>query len=393
MPSPMTAPFFTSYARLDDSDKRLRKTIDKVRELLRAKLGLKEPDLEKIGFFDVTNIENGKDWEKALAEGLRNSRVIVCMCSPHYLSSEYCAKEFAVFQKRLEAAGKKMEGKVAIVPVLWEPGSPPMVLPKAISRYFQQFEDRFPKAYGTDGLATLSRLRMHRDRYTLSLIAIAEIIANAYTSSTLKPWAQPVTFEDLPNFFHDHTSASRPYSVTLTALHPDKIRWRPEGFAAGIANLADAILTKSSPSLGWREIDARLDTLTQQLQEASAARQISVVIVDDASIAKSPWKEMLALIEQLALPNVIVLTGRDDDEATATKLAGSHTTTRATFQISDAATFEHALRATITPMYLALVDADSAARVESQELEDQAKAASIDPTSHPKVQGPGGKRP
>jgi len=115
--------FFTSYARPDANRvSKLDKVVEELLERVRAKLGLALKPQE-VGFFDRTNIETGKKWEEVLGNDLRTARVIVCLCSPTYFNSAFCAKEFEVFRRRLENADKKVQGLPIVVPVIWEPGS------------------------------------------------------------------------------------------------------------------------------------------------------------------------------------------------------------------------------------------------------------------------------
>ena len=102
--------FFASYARIDDEREELREVMEQLIHAVKVELG---NQVEV--FFDVEDIENGEDWETRLGDSLRNLRVLVSMCSPSYVKSAYCAKEFAVFRQRLADAAESIDA--AILPV------------------------------------------------------------------------------------------------------------------------------------------------------------------------------------------------------------------------------------------------------------------------------------
>ena len=58
---------------------------------------------EKIGFRDKKEIYPGADWRNALSKSLQTSKVLLCLYSQSYFASDYCGKEFAVFQQRVKA--------------------------------------------------------------------------------------------------------------------------------------------------------------------------------------------------------------------------------------------------------------------------------------------------
>jgi len=101
--------FFTSYARLDNREGRLTTAVNRLRDRLIAKTG------ENVEiFFDTQELKNGVEWQERLGAALKDTRVIVCLCSPAYLKSAFCAKEFEIFRLRVEAAAGH---DVAIIPI------------------------------------------------------------------------------------------------------------------------------------------------------------------------------------------------------------------------------------------------------------------------------------
>src|SRR5882757_6904657 len=98
----MTHTFFASYATLDNKSKWLQKVVLDLRDRVRERLGAL--DAAQVGFFAVFDgIPAAADWERALGDGAREARVIVCFCSNTYFNSEYCAAEFEIFRRRLKA--------------------------------------------------------------------------------------------------------------------------------------------------------------------------------------------------------------------------------------------------------------------------------------------------
>ena len=94
----MSFVFFTSYAR-DNKTHYLEKF---VRELSQQVLDKTNFPPEQIGFFDGSNIETGQDWVRVLGDALRTCKVIVCLCTPRSLNSQFCGKEMQVFLLRRE---------------------------------------------------------------------------------------------------------------------------------------------------------------------------------------------------------------------------------------------------------------------------------------------------
>ena len=120
--------FFFSYKRVVDGPY-LQIFFEKLSEELSGELQL-DPG-EEIGFFDEKGIELGDAWEPTIANALQQSKVLVCAYSPRYFQSEYCGKEWQVFQMRRELhRQQKLAGDPSaqlppvIIPVLWQPCTP-----------------------------------------------------------------------------------------------------------------------------------------------------------------------------------------------------------------------------------------------------------------------------
>src|SRR5690349_13388755 len=113
--------FFASYAGLDNDKDQLRNVIVELRKSVRSKLGA--TDVDEVGFiYQAGSIKTGQDWQNELGEAIRHANVLVCFCSNTYFNSEYCANEFEVFRKRLNAFGAAGAELLAIIPVIWDVG-------------------------------------------------------------------------------------------------------------------------------------------------------------------------------------------------------------------------------------------------------------------------------
>lgn len=117
--------FFFSYKRSADT-RYLEGFFNDLSKEVAGQLELK--DHTKVGFFDERDIELGVNWEPAIARALQESAVLVCAYTPQYFKSEYCGKEWQVFQMRRErykelaklAGDQKADLPPVIKPILWQ---------------------------------------------------------------------------------------------------------------------------------------------------------------------------------------------------------------------------------------------------------------------------------
>jgi tetratricopeptide (TPR) repeat protein len=80
---------FISYAHADNTRGQVRDLCDAVRQDFRRFAGR---DLEV--FFDEAAIPTMADWERRIAQGLRESRLFLAVLSPGYFASAYCLREW-----------------------------------------------------------------------------------------------------------------------------------------------------------------------------------------------------------------------------------------------------------------------------------------------------------
>jgi hypothetical protein len=386
MPEP-TAVFFTSYARSDNGDTKLEGAIRKLETRVRAKIGA--ADDAKIAFFDVEDIKTGQDWEQRLDSVLRSARMIVCMCSPTYVNSAFCAKEFEVFRRRFVQASAP--DNVVIVPVIWEPG----LLPAAVQKF--QFTDAsLPDAYGkTLGLSHFARLPSQAGKLEDAIEALADVINRAEQNGVLEEWHEPIKFEDLPSFVHNPRS-ERYQNVTLTVLHGDRAQWKMRTLRRSVGALADAAAKDLQISL--EILDPDVVTLGARLDQAKAHRHMSIVAIDVDDARTAPWQQLLADIDAAKRSNLAVLVGWKNPELvssgdrqaklrTLLPASSGPTALHTYFPLGDERNAASALKATIAALQMALIDEDKhlAQTVDSAELRNEAEANGIDVDSRPSV--------
>lgn len=145
--------FFLSYARRDDRGDAF---VKRFYEDLVAELdGLGVDCSGQQPFRDVERIALGMDWERTLSREVGHCRALVALCSPAYVNSLYCGKEWAAFEARLVKYREQTDIDVpALIPVLWAPLHGAM--PPEIGQY-QYFEAPMTQEYLEQGLLGLLR--------------------------------------------------------------------------------------------------------------------------------------------------------------------------------------------------------------------------------------------
>jgi FxsC-like protein len=183
----MARDFFFSYTRSDNSPylKRFFKDLSTEVCMLR---GL--PPTAEVGFFDQQDLELGEDWDRGLVEALQSARTMVAIASPSYWKSEYCGREWALFQARLALATPRGEKPPPLLkPVMWYPFRIDG-LPTAVTRGQLKFGD--PQAvHNQQGLRyMLKQPREQKSAYNKLVDALAKEIveaADAHQVPSLRP--------------------------------------------------------------------------------------------------------------------------------------------------------------------------------------------------------------
>lgn len=389
--------FFASYARLDNDKKRLRNVILDLRERVRSKLGATKAD--DVGFFDqLDGILTGQRWQVELGEAVRQANVLVCFCSNTYFNSEYCANEFEVFRRRLNAIGPAGSALRVIIPVVWDVS----VVPSAVSRYQDSDESSgFPSDYRQQGLLALkkNKTQKYQSKYSLTLDALTQVIHDAATAAPLlPPLGTPVVFEDLPGVF-DNPGA---YNVGIATLHDNGARWE---LLPGrtVRRIVEAMAAKQS--LPWRAIKVGVD-IQQVLQKAQQDREAVVIVADEKSVSAGAWKALLNFIDANAAENCFLFVGLQpigtsaispqDAQAKLVALAPRLSAlSRVDWFPADAPdVLQEKLAERVVTLRMELVKSDPAERVTDQALvqgalDDQGFAVGTRPT----VSGPAGAKP
>lgn len=375
--------FFTSYARLDSRPRKLRDFVEELRERVRSALGA--ADAKEVGFFDTEQLETGDDWEKRLGEVARKARILVCLCSNTYFNSEFCAKEWDVFQRRVQLL---QDSEVrAIVPVIWDR----CAIPQSVSR-FQLANDRFPDEYLKSGLLSLYNLKRTRSAVKAAIEELTKTIAGAIEGPPLPPLAK-VSFEDLDSSFGN----PGPYGLRLAVFHPMGVQWQ---IAPGMSARRVVEGVASSLNLPWTALKAD-DQIVASVTSAKARREVVVILTSESEAKQPPWSNRIAALDQDLSSNLVVLIGSDEAGVTLSALEAEGRMNQFFPSSSAAASslgwfFEHDLKSLeeklkhgITKVRLALIGQAPGERVTDDVLENAARAVGIPLDSPPALPPPG----
>ena len=167
---------FLSYSRRDDGRAEPVKTLidDLVDEIVRI-TGWPDDD---VVYRDV-HVPLGKDWSATLLDALHTCDVFVPLLSPLYLLSEYCGKEWWLFEQRIRKHVERHGSRpTAIIPVLWEAPSEQFVVPDVVAK-LQYLDRRTAGVYGETGLRWLVAHpgRVESERYVAAVHLLARRIA------------------------------------------------------------------------------------------------------------------------------------------------------------------------------------------------------------------------
>ena len=403
--------FFASYASVDnpldeDDVGQLGRVVKKIRQRVRARLG--GGAVEEIGFLAQNSIQTADDWKETLGEALQQSRVLVCFCSPSLYYSAWCAREHAVFRKRLELAGAAFSERV-IIPVIWEPPRATFPMPEALSKY-QAKNDAYPRNYRETGLATLSRLKAQEDDYIATIEQLAETICLAIEGKAPLPsLPQLPAFEELPKAFDNPGK----YGVGIAVLQQDGTQWQPVKHEGSIARFVEGICMRLN--IPWRDIPT-VD-LPAEIARARVEREAIILITDETSAQSPYWRDVLQNVDAMpdaewallygyaptanvGAPAVAVLAPpalAPSDNVVAETVVKTlvpnslaRNITFAAYPLSSMDTLKKRLEETIVRVRSALINADKAQKAESSALSQSASAAGISTATLSIVSGPGG---
>ena len=223
----MSSLFFFSYASNSDSPY-LRQFFEELCKEVKERIRWNGD----VGFLDQRNVPLGAPWDNNLREALQTSKVLVCVYAPPYFQSEYCGREWQVFQLRMEqytkdakAAGHENPTPPSVIkPVIWLP-TKEQQLPEPVRslQYKVDGEDALHNKLGLQ-LMTRQRTGKFESEYIAFLGSFAQQIVDA-AEIELPPadLSQYENFESVPNAF------DRPRKVAVQeAVPPNVDPQRPE---------------------------------------------------------------------------------------------------------------------------------------------------------------------
>lgn len=304
--------FYFSYARRDN-DPYLQKFFADLQAEVQRGLGLKE----KIGFFDASSFAPGDDWQAELAEALRSSRSLVSLLSPYYVRSEFCGKEVQIFLQRseLQLPGSTRR-ETGIFPVLWIPLR--QNVPGALAD-IQWLDAAFPKAYITEGLRYLMRLKRFRDDYEEFLFRFAAALIKGAESNDLPVLEYLPQLSKIPNAFEESRGRVPSVEFLYAAATRREIgevrknvesygdsgsRWRP--FFPSVQ--AEVALLTQSIAAEERFISAGVDLgddILQHVIDADREGRVVVVLIDPWTLRLERYRQLLRQIRELGTPNLV----------------------------------------------------------------------------------------
>ncbi|MEO5878453.1 MAG: TIR-like protein FxsC [Streptosporangiaceae bacterium] len=166
--------FFLSYARMrHDSDPHPDKWIIKFFRDLCADISHLTGS-ENPGFMDQQQLRIGAEWSTELTEALATCKVFLPIYSPRYFNSEYCGREWAIFNRRLEKHAVGGPLPTAIIPAMWIPMDLDKLPMFAGTRQLSQPD--LPQHYLREGLYGIMKLGKYREAYKETVLGLARAI-------------------------------------------------------------------------------------------------------------------------------------------------------------------------------------------------------------------------
>ena len=284
------------------------------------------------GFFDKARIE-GK-WRPELVEGLATSRAIVPLYSPNYFRSEYCGKEFQVFDRRTqENVGNPALGSDKIVwPVLWKQ---PVSIPPEVKEY--QIPDEFVHKndralYKAEGLEYLLKFPRFKERYRRFVYALARKIAE-HAERQGAPQVRNVP--DLKSLIPPFPGGNKPgvkyvrylfvagVSARMRQLNrkcdcygvfADGRDWQP--CFPNVRAAGESIFTRAAKDDGRAHEIVRPPDVLTQLKRAKELKNIVIVAVDPWSLKLPELKSLVEDFDSEEFPTscVMICWNKNDPE-------------------------------------------------------------------------------
>ena len=319
--------FFLSYARANYNGylkKFFNELSSAVRDLLPA------PEAREVGFFDQ-QLELGEEWSPAIATALQTSKVMVCLYSPAYFSSEYCGREWGVFQQRRQlcatssASGTKTNLPPVIKPVIWIPFRAD--LPEVVTNT-QYMRGDEAEAHNQMGLKHMRSMHnKYSSRYKEYIQELAKDIVETGKTYPLPPLPNLPSVEDVTSIFDlspriESFSSSRTSGSNLNHVNFVFVAAAPNDFSSSKRKHLDGY--KQNGGRDWKpffplhqkpirafaqyiaaseDLDFYSDELpfTEELPDrmrnAETERRLVILLVDSWTAQLSPYKEILQKLD------------------------------------------------------------------------------------------------
>lgn len=322
--------FFVSYAR-EDSDPYLDTFYKDLRREVLLKKNIPERELS---FFDTQAIPIGAAWKEDLKTALRTSRIMISLCSPTYISREYCGKEFQVFRERQDQHFRSQGLKTlpnVILPVLWS--APNKVFPEVIKE-MQYTHKGFPDIYAKEGLRYMMKLSKHKDDYEQFITQLASRIVEAGEQHQMPDLDELRPLEEIENAFLK-PAAPAPQSAwksgaggfksvlfVFVAAKPKELtgikraidcygeeggrQWAPylPPITDAVGILAQEVAAKQKVFYNELPLDEKL---MERLEQAEKNQEIVIIIIDPWTLRLSNYQNIVKPYDKRNFINCAVL--------------------------------------------------------------------------------------
>jgi FxsC-like protein len=324
--------FFLSYARRDDRGDAF---VGRFYEDLVAELDQQGADCSgQRPFRDVERLGLGMDWERTLGREVGHCRALVALCSPAYVNSLYCGKEWAAFEARLVRYREQTDIDVpALIPVVWVPLRDAM--PPEISHY-QYHEQQMGQEYLEQGLMGLLRSDPGGQAYRTVLKLVAKRVQYAADLFRL-PRAEGLDLQTVPSPFLGREPAG-PGGRTTGHVRvfiaagvtgrlptgrlrqeyygPSPLDWTPyhPPVHPTVAHRAQRVIIEEGCTTSLELVD---HSLAEKLDDALQSNQTSVLLVDAWVARETQYRAPLSDYDRQNHPvtGVLVPCHETDEES------------------------------------------------------------------------------
>lgn len=331
--------FFLSYAREDrngDQSKVIERFYADLETELVVRLGRARP----LGFMDSRSIENGQDWPERLRGALEQCSVFVPLLSRTLFSRGYCGREWAFFERRLEAARQATGVRPDLVqPVMLVGPHLLHPVPEVVGRK-QNHGDWAPERYNAAGLRPLIR---EDGDYRRFLEAFADRLVAVHERHGAPPELALPSVEEVPNAFLQEDGQSLAFESTsphlaqfyfiagarqeLTGLRAyvncygkHEADWSPymPHIDEPVGLLASRVANDENLLSEWVRLD---ENLIAQLDRAREERTMAVLIVDVWTIQLPRYRALMKELDSRNYLNVAILIPSNPDDPEHDRLA------------------------------------------------------------------------